>query len=93
MIYEYRCNECQEVSEFSMKMSDPHPEACPKCGEKGALERIISKTSFALKGSGWYTTDYKKPAAASPKATSSEAKPTEVKPVEKKAEPKGGGAA
>ena len=60
MIYEYRCEGCGEVSEFQMRMSDPHPEACPRCGAVGRLKRIISKTSFALKGTGWYTTDYKK---------------------------------
>jgi putative FmdB family regulatory protein len=60
MIYEYQCLDCNQVQEFWMKMSDPHPELCQKCGSKGHLERLISKTSFALKGSGWYTSDYKR---------------------------------
>ncbi len=60
MIYEYKCNDCGQVSEVYAKMSDPAPEACPKCQKKGTLEKIISSTSFALKGSGWYTTDYKR---------------------------------
>ena len=64
MIYEYRCGKCESVNEFQMKMSDPHPATCPSCNSEGTLERIISRTSFALKGSGWYTSDYKRAAAA-----------------------------
>jgi putative FmdB family regulatory protein len=60
MIYEYKCTECEGVSEVWAKMSDPAPEVCPKCKARGKLEKIISSTSFALKGTGWYTTDYKK---------------------------------
>lgn len=71
MIYEYRCGDCDQISEFMMKMSDPHPEKCPKCGKSGSLERIISKTSFALKGSGWYTTDYKKSSSTAKESSSS----------------------
>ena len=59
MIYEFRCEDCAHIQELWMKMSDPPPESCPKCGGH-KLEKIISSTSFALKGSGWYTTDYKK---------------------------------
>jgi putative FmdB family regulatory protein len=66
MIYEYRCGKCESVNEFQMKMSDPHPTTCPSCNSEGNLERIISRTSFALKGSGWYTSDYKRAAAPAP---------------------------
>lgn len=38
------------------KMSDKPLSKCPKC--KGKLEKIISQTSFQLKGSGWYVSDY-----------------------------------
>jgi putative FmdB family regulatory protein len=63
MIYEYKCNQCETVHEVWAKMSDPAPNACPHCGAP-KLERVISKTSFALKGSGWYTSDYKKPSSS-----------------------------
>lgn len=57
-IYEYKCQECGHVEEHLMKLSDPPPAQCVKC--KGAkLEKLMSQTSFALKGSGWYVTDYK----------------------------------
>ncbi len=37
-------------------MSDKPLSKCPEC--KGKLEKIFSQTSFQLKGSGWYVTDY-----------------------------------
>ena len=40
------------------KMSDPPLKKCPQCG--GALAKMISSTSFVLKGTGWYATDYAK---------------------------------
>jgi hypothetical protein len=38
-------------------MSDPVAETCPACGS-GQTHRLISQSSFVLKGSGWYVTDY-----------------------------------
>lgn len=56
-IYEYRCQSCGTVSDvFHRRMNEPKP-VCPACGED-ALERLISRTNFKLKGSGWYVTDY-----------------------------------
>jgi len=40
------------------KFSDPHMKTCPDCG--GSVTKLMSLSSFALKGTGWYTTDYKK---------------------------------
>lgn len=62
-IYEYRCGRCEQLSEFFLRISDPHPESCPRCGERDSLKKQISQTSFSLKGEGWYVTDYKKEAA------------------------------
>ncbi len=55
-IYEYRCLDCGTVHEFMQKFSDGPKTECPDCG--GRLEKLISSTSFVLKGSGWYVTDY-----------------------------------
>ena len=57
-IYEYRCNECQQVfEEWSKHFEDTSAtRPCPIC--KGVSRHIISNTSFALKGGGWYTTEY-----------------------------------
>ncbi len=55
-IYEYECESCGEVIESWQKFSDAPLETCEKCG--GRLHKLISRSSFHLKGSGWYVTDY-----------------------------------
>lgn len=58
-IYEYTCSECRHVFEEWVKSaSDPETDSypCPKCGAKAY--RIISNTSFLLKGDGWFNTTY-----------------------------------
>ena len=57
-IYEYRCKDCQQVfEEWCKSFEDGDSErTCPVC--KAPAKRIISNTSFALKGGGWYVTDY-----------------------------------
>lgn len=57
-IYEYRCTECHQVFEEWCKQVDDGNKArnCPIC--KGQAKRLISNTSFALKGNGWYATEY-----------------------------------
>lgn len=57
-IYEYRCEKCDETFEVMQKMSDPTPDPCPKCGAPKSLERLISRSSFRLKGGGWYSDLY-----------------------------------
>jgi putative FmdB family regulatory protein len=54
-IYEYECGKCG-VFEHSQRMSDPVLAKCPTCRRK--VRRLISNTSFQLKGTGWYVTDY-----------------------------------
>jgi putative FmdB family regulatory protein len=56
-IYEYQCQKCHHVDEYLMKFSDPDPTQCEKC--HGPVAKLVSQTSFALKGEGWYVTDYK----------------------------------
>ncbi|SDN45051.1 putative regulatory protein, FmdB family [Desulfonauticus submarinus] len=55
-IYEYQCKECGHVFEEWQKNFDEQDIPCPVCG--GSTHRLISNTSFVLKGSGWYVTDY-----------------------------------
>lgn len=56
-IYEYQCPKCQHTFEEWVKVSESHrQEPCPKCGEPSP--RIMSHTSFVLKGGGWYVSDY-----------------------------------
>ena len=55
-IYEYECSECGQIEEAFQKMSDPELTTCKHC--HGKLHKILSQSSFHLKGSGWYVTDY-----------------------------------
>lgn len=57
-IYEYRCHVCGHQFEEIQKVSDNPLKTCPRCGEPEA-RKLVSKTSFQLKGSGWYVTDFK----------------------------------
>lgn len=56
-IYEYACAACGQEVEIWQKISEKPKKVCPSCGAR-RLERLISHTSFQLKGSGWYVTDY-----------------------------------
>ena len=58
-LYEFECSQCGGVSEHLMKISDKDPFICPHCKNEGTLSKLMSRTSFVLKGSGWYETDFK----------------------------------
>ncbi len=55
-IYEYHCEHCNRDFEFSQKITDAPLSACPTCD--GPVAKLISHSSFVLKGGGWYKTDY-----------------------------------
>lgn len=57
-IYEYCCDDCEQIFEEWQRNHDEQTVPCPVCGSEA--HRIISNTSFVLKGSGWYVTDYAK---------------------------------
>ena len=82
-IYEYECLKCGETFEVWQKISDPPPRK-HTCGSK-RIRRLISQTSFVLKGSGWYATDYAKKKSPQDKTDSVEKSPPEKK---KDSEPK-----
>jgi len=73
-IYEYECSNCGNVEEVLQKFSDSPLTTCRKCS--GELHKLISQSSFHLKGSGWYVTDYagKSGGGASASAAKSEKK-------------------
>lgn len=56
-IYEYICNRCGHELEEFQRIDERPITTCPKCWEP-SLQRLISRTSFILKGTGWYVTDY-----------------------------------
>ena len=56
-LYEYQCSKCSYVWELIQRMSDAPPKSCPECrGRK--VGKLLSRTSFVLKGSGWYADGY-----------------------------------
>ena len=55
-IYEYQCGKCGEIFEAFQKITDAPLKKCKFCS--GKVEKLISQSSFQLKGSGWYLTDY-----------------------------------
>lgn len=56
-IYEYECDKCGHEFEREQRMSDPPVKTCPKC--KGRrVTKLISRSSFVLKGGGWYADGY-----------------------------------
>ena len=59
-IYEYACSACGHQFEEWQKITDKPVRTCPKCKAK-KVERLISQTSFHLKGGGWYSDLYAGP--------------------------------
>ncbi len=55
-IYEYECAKCSRTEEVMQKFSDKSLTKCKHCS--GKLHKLISHSSFHLKGTGWYVTDY-----------------------------------
>lgn len=55
-IYEYRCESCGEEFEAHQRITEDPLTEHADCG--GAVRRLISRTSFALRGDGWYSDHY-----------------------------------
>ena len=68
-IYEYECLQCGSVEEALQKFSDKPLTQCNQCN--GQLRKMISNTTFHLKGSGWYVTDYAQKTKSPSKSTDS----------------------
>jgi putative FmdB family regulatory protein len=77
-IYEYKCRKCGRQYELFQHMTDPVAKTCKFC--KGHVSKLISMSTFHLKGSGWYVTDYggkKAPASEVKKDDTAKTKTTE----------------
>lgn len=55
-LYEYRCTKCAKLLEVIQGFKDAPLKTCESCG--GRLQKLISRSGFVLKGSGWYQSDY-----------------------------------
>ena len=63
-IYEYECDKCGNHLEALQKFSDPPLTECGECHSNN-LKKLISHSTFHLKGTGWYVTDYASKSASS----------------------------
>lgn len=80
-IYEYKCKKCGKEFEMFQGIADPAAKNCKFC--KGPVHKLMSLSSFHLKGSGWYTTDYggkKAPAGENKKEESKSSETVEKTP-------------
>lgn len=55
-VYEYECPACENVFEVQQRMTDEPLKSCPDC--QGEVKKLISASSFQLKGGGWYADGY-----------------------------------
>ncbi|MBP8645885.1 MAG: zinc ribbon domain-containing protein [Syntrophobacteraceae bacterium] len=83
-IYEYECLKCGKTVEAMQKITDPPLSQCIHCS--GQLHKLISMSTFHLKGSGWYVTDY---AGKNQRCSGSKTEPAKTEAKESTAE-KGG---
>ena len=55
-IYEYECTSCCNVFEVFQRMTEDSLTTCPDCS--GPVKKLVSISSFQLKGGGWYADGY-----------------------------------
>ena len=87
-IYEYLCAKCEHEFEREQRITEDPVKTCPKCRSR-RVKRLISQTSFVLKGGGWYADGYgeKKPSKTDSDTSSSDTTSSDAS--EKKSEKKG----
>src|SRR5580698_8443799 len=85
-LYEYACDRCGKTLEVLQKYSDEPLTVHESCG--GALEKLISRSAFKLKGSGWYATDYASGGQSGQKGSDSSSNGSSESKAENKSETK-----
>jgi putative FmdB family regulatory protein len=73
-LYEYQCTACGKIEEAIQKFSDAPLTTCRHCS--GKLNKLISQSSFHLKGTGWYASGYSKKPTDTSKGKHSESAPS-----------------
>ncbi|MDH3392585.1 MAG: zinc ribbon domain-containing protein [Desulfobulbaceae bacterium] len=68
-IYEYECQKCKKAVEVMQSMSDKPLTSCPDCS--GEMKKLVSSSSFQLKGGGWYADGYSNCGSASASSSGS----------------------
>ncbi len=56
-IYEYLCEKCEREFEVEQRITEDPIKTCRFCKSR-KVKRLISQTSFVLKGGGWYNDLY-----------------------------------
>ncbi len=69
-VYEYECNACGKDFELIQRITAEPGGTCPGCGSED-VRRLISLSSFCLKGTGWYASGYQKTGGKAPSAAAS----------------------
>lgn len=88
-IYEYECTKCGKIDEVLQTFTDRPLKKCRSCS--GKVHKLISHSSFHLKGTGWYVTDYadrSRSSSASPQEEEKKSVDSGKKSSEKKADAK-----
>ena len=58
-IYEYKCSKCEKIIElFIFNKEKDEPPICEECKEE--MVKILSSSSFVLKGNCWANDGYSK---------------------------------
>jgi len=76
-IYEYECTTCGKIEEAFQKFSDKPLTKCRHCA--GKMHKLVSQSSFHLKGTGWYVTDYANKATHAPAPSKTKKEDTKTK--------------
>ena len=93
LTYEYECQKCAHRFEVIQSMKDAPLKTCPKC--RGRVKRLLGTgAGLIFKGSGFYSTDYRKPgySEAAKKDSGASEKAAPAKDGAAKSEAKSGGA-
>lgn len=72
-LYDYQCSQCQKITEVRHGFDAVYEATCEACG--GGLKRVFNPAPILFKGSGFYVTDSRKPAAAEGAASGKAATP------------------
>ena len=69
-IYSYQCEACDHIFDLRQSFDSKPEHECPEC--KAIAKRTFHPAAVIYKGSGFYTTDYRKPSPGSSEGSSSE---------------------
>lgn len=79
-LYEYACTACGNRFEVRQRIVEEPISVCPSCG--GTTRRVLHPAGIIFKGSGWYSTDSRKPEPAT--STAEKTSPESTTPEPKK---------